>query len=783
MRLLSAVEAIDRPGTFVARGVMATVLPGLEVEGIGSIGLPMSPAQASQLKQCCEQAAYGKGERTIVDTDVRRVWRLTPDRFTLANPAWPIVLRDVVAQVEHELGLEGQALQPHLYDLLLYDKGGFFLPHRDGEKRDRMVATLVIVLPSTFTGGELVVRHEGEERTIDFSGDDAQFQTQYAAFYADCEHEVKPLASGHRVCLVYNLTLSKAKKSIGAPRNRPAVQKIAKLLADWSAAGDGPLKIALTLEHQYTRDGLAWDMLKGIDRARARVLADAADIARCHAYLALLTFWESGSVEGGYDDYYSSRRRRYDDDDEAGEDDEDKNGGKYKMCEVFDSSLTADHWSSPDGTLPAFGALPIEEHEILPEDSLTGVKPEEDYEGYTGNAGMTLERWYRRAAILLWSDSGHFRVLCSGGAKQATAALSQMISTARQVEGNQAKMPKDRCRQFAATILEDWPVDTDAFRAWHDESDTQQTDAFDPLGALEFLDDPKLIRIYLRDLLRKDPTIEPGRLLTTIFARHGWETYRAELTELFQRTDRNTLGRNVRLLDRLCNAAADATDKTARSESRDTCLPLAGAAVAALIRIDAEPVGHGGFVRERARTLACLARSLLAIRADDFLARIATHIGMLSDRYSLQDVQMPALVEVGKFTQKQARPRSVALSRWMNDCRRRLESLTAAAPQPPDDFCREANVKCKCTDCAELNRFLADPTERQHRFQMRQSLRDHLESQIRTYHCDVDCTTDRRPRPQILICTKNVATHQRLLKAYHQNLKHLLTLGSLQEKD
>ena len=31
-----------------------------------------------------------------------------------------------------------------------------------------MVATLVVVLPSSFQGGELVVRHEGRERVFDF---------------------------------------------------------------------------------------------------------------------------------------------------------------------------------------------------------------------------------------------------------------------------------------------------------------------------------------------------------------------------------------------------------------------------------------------------------------------------------------------------------------------------------------------------------------------------------------------------------------------------------------
>src|SRR5204862_1522321 len=122
------------------------------------------------------------------------VWRLQPKHFKLTNPAWEQFLEQTVGKVQEELGLQDQKLEAHLYELLLYEKGSFFLPHRDGEKLDRMVATLVIVLPSSFKGGELVVRHEGQEQVIDFGGgDNPQFRTHYAAFYADCEHEVRPL--------------------------------------------------------------------------------------------------------------------------------------------------------------------------------------------------------------------------------------------------------------------------------------------------------------------------------------------------------------------------------------------------------------------------------------------------------------------------------------------------------------------------------------------------------------------------------------------------------------
>ena len=65
-----------------------------------------------------------------------------------------------------------------------------------------------------------MIRHDGQEQTIDFRGDDDNpFHIHYAAFYADCEHEIRPLRKGYRLCLVYNLTLAKSKQTISAPRN------------------------------------------------------------------------------------------------------------------------------------------------------------------------------------------------------------------------------------------------------------------------------------------------------------------------------------------------------------------------------------------------------------------------------------------------------------------------------------------------------------------------------------------------------------------------------------
>lgn len=69
--------------------------------------------------------------------------------------------------------------------------------------------TLVLMLPSRFEGGELLVQHRANVDPYAWNpASTSPFDVKYAAFYSDCTHEVKPVTSGHRLCLTYNLVAS-----------------------------------------------------------------------------------------------------------------------------------------------------------------------------------------------------------------------------------------------------------------------------------------------------------------------------------------------------------------------------------------------------------------------------------------------------------------------------------------------------------------------------------------------------------------------------------------------
>ncbi len=50
--------------------------PSLNIDGLGTVGLPLSIRDAAAIKQCAEQAPFGMADRTIVDKSVRDTWEI-----------------------------------------------------------------------------------------------------------------------------------------------------------------------------------------------------------------------------------------------------------------------------------------------------------------------------------------------------------------------------------------------------------------------------------------------------------------------------------------------------------------------------------------------------------------------------------------------------------------------------------------------------------------------------------------------------------------------------------
>jgi len=282
-------------GNFTCGGALDTFygLPGLEIAIPSSdqgpsqstasiqykpIGLPIiTKEQAFDLIQHCSKAPYGKGEATLYNDVVRNTWQLNPEQFRITNPKWNQMIGHLLDdKVKSGLGVPSSTpITCTLYKLLLYEEGGHFDFHRDTEKEDKMFGTLVVQLPSVYEGGEIVVQHGNSEVKYDHS-QNAWFTPFYFSFYSDCKHCVKPVTSGYRLCLVYNLMysgVSSTKPTV--VDNKDLLNRISETVKLWkgtpSMASTMPLLVYL-LSHKYSKAGLRFDCLKGEDTRKIALL-------------------------------------------------------------------------------------------------------------------------------------------------------------------------------------------------------------------------------------------------------------------------------------------------------------------------------------------------------------------------------------------------------------------------------------------------------------------------------------------------------------------------------
>ncbi len=130
--------------------------------------------------------------------------------------------------------------------------------------------------------------------------------------------------------------------------------------------------------------------------------------------------WPSDSDPWDDYDYYDDEEE--DDKDADDDDDEEEDYGHdgvsrgrgsddddYQLNELIDDEITLGWWTSPDGT----GGEPISLH--VPGSEVGATTPsaelipyQSEYEGYMGNYGNTLDRWYRRAAVVVWARDRAF---------------------------------------------------------------------------------------------------------------------------------------------------------------------------------------------------------------------------------------------------------------------------------------------------------------------------------------------------------------------------------------
>ncbi len=427
--LKGILDDIDKKGDFyVGRDVTPNIprfSPRISIDGMEEneqLAFPLMKYQAKRLCSFAEKAPFGKGMDTVYDESVRSVWQVDATKVKFCDLwQWQVALRRIVSDCTASLGMTVEQqinVRANLYKLLLYEPGGHFKKHRDTEKEPGMFGTLIIQLPSKFSGGALVIEHAGEMKTLDFSAKSAEGFFA-SAFYADCEHELLPIESGWRLCLAYNLVMRRNNDELALSQSLPSacaltaqIQQLRKLASYWNNLFPQQTHGYL-LEHDYTKKNLHFTNLKGRDKEVVDFLQGARDAHGNPLFVVCLMLMSKHETGSPCHDHYGDRRRFHDDDTESDAEDQ-------VMDEVDYTEVDTNHWIGPDDKQLSDFRLDFDMEESLltdeDEDEIFSEDPShKEYESYTGNAGPTLEYWYYRGAAVFWPRSMNVNIMKSAG--------------------------------------------------------------------------------------------------------------------------------------------------------------------------------------------------------------------------------------------------------------------------------------------------------------------------------------------------------------------------------
>ncbi|KAH9936700.1 hypothetical protein B0H21DRAFT_758571 [Amylocystis lapponica] len=376
--------------------------PIMDLNLIGTIGLPLGIRDVDALK-----ASYQPGPPSGNDAHadigsndaVPDTLEIDSKEVCFRNPAWIPWLEKTVRDVCAALGVDSSARDPlcKFHKMFLCMEDSDFMPCADTEKTEGKFATVIVTLPSEFTGGATHLTH-GILSTVYDCSPNTVSETTVMAWYTDVVREMKPITSGHRLALEFHLIHTAASPQPALPDQSALVESITHLLLSWKRrVDDVPEKIVYVLDHQYAQANSNREM-KGRD---TQIVAILDILAKRHGFclgLASLVCRLTGVVSNA--SVHSNR-------DPRGDRNNDSEGPNEDMTEVSAVTLDLQNLVAFEGRMikkPIFDS----ETEAVPKDLVkviqAGQEERQIYGDSTGNGSRSLQRWYRRTALVIWPE-------------------------------------------------------------------------------------------------------------------------------------------------------------------------------------------------------------------------------------------------------------------------------------------------------------------------------------------------------------------------------------------
>jgi hypothetical protein len=745
-KVTAALAAIEAEGSFATELACGSDDLHVEVEGVGPLRFPISAATARRLCAVARPAPFGRRDETRHDLRVRDTLEIDRKQITIDARTWRRTLEPELAIVRQRLGLPaGGKLEAVLDKMLVYGPGQFFAPHQDSERDDDMVGSLVVELPSKHHGGEVVVQHHREKKVFRGAGRGPK-DLSILAFYADCHHEVKPVDTGYRVTLTYHLLHHRADGDGASPRV-PDIERLAASVEAYfstpvagrysTSAPTRPDRLIYLLDHEYTEKSLGWSHLKNADRLRVAALREVVQRLDCNAYLALADVHENWSCEGD-DDWnrgYGRRGRHYRDDS-----DEDRDAEDYALGELCDTEVELRHWVGLDERIaPDFSAAPAS-HEVCFTRASVEMDPfKSEHEGYMGNYGNTVDRWYHRAAVVMWPRDRDFVVRAKVAPEWAVKELAALVKAGAAAEA------RERAKQLLPF--------------WSQSAPKEPSAAFvlQVLTVAGWLGVADLAFGLLSPLGPHRLTLRTAPAFAALVERHGLAWAQKVFSAWAERALYNAPPW-LSFLPRLCAALV------AGERGKEVAAWLLAREVASFEKRHTGELKLPGALGEerdgrRLDDLDALLETAAVIDApsirDDLVAFLVAPVT------ALPIMTAGALLQKIRGAHTPAETAALGLGPLYRHVVDWLAKVLAGPPRSPDDWTIEPPPGCACPLCKHLAAFLGDRDRVRYEWPLAKERRRHIHGVIDGHGLPVTHVTIRSGSPQTLVLTKQEALFER----------------------
>ncbi|PFH49443.1 hypothetical protein AMATHDRAFT_41557 [Amanita thiersii Skay4041] len=211
--------------------------PWLKIEGVGSIGIPLSERDARLIIDRAIEIASSKNQD---NQDSGCVWEIEAPFLECENPDWKVFL-------EHKLNdnvrsrIQGPS-EPFNFELckLILHGAGSTPTKYDVSSSDSAIGSLLITLPSHFIGGQIQITYNSQTQTYEPSTSFYDGATALA-WYNVAGHYSEPVNSGYRFSLLYKIIRPPpAVSELLLPNIMQHVEsELSRLLSLWSTAPKG----------------------------------------------------------------------------------------------------------------------------------------------------------------------------------------------------------------------------------------------------------------------------------------------------------------------------------------------------------------------------------------------------------------------------------------------------------------------------------------------------------------------------------------------------------------